>query len=133
MIKAIFWSLVLVFVFGNMIYEINAQTTPPETIAVKYQKSAKKDNLTFRFVSVIEDSRCPVGVNCIWAGNAKIQIKISSKKGISKTFELNTDLQPQTVIFEGFEIKLQTLTPHPKADTKTNPNSYTAVFSIRKL
>ncbi len=131
--KAIFLSLVLVFIFGSMIYEINAQTTPPETISVNYQKTVTKDNLTLKFVSVIEDSRCPVGVNCIWAGNAKVQIEISSKKGISQTFELNTDLQPQIVAFDGFEIKLQNLTPHPKAETTTNPNSYTSVFAIRKL
>ena len=27
--------------------------------------------LKIRFVSVIEDSRCPKGVNCVWQGNAR--------------------------------------------------------------
>jgi hypothetical protein len=130
--KSVILSLILLFIFGSMI-EIQAQTTPPSTITVKHQKTVTKENLTIKFVSVVEDSRCPVGVNCIWAGNAKVQIKISNKKGISQTFELNTDLQPQIAAFDGFEIKLQNLTPHPKAETTTSPNSYTAVFAICKL
>ncbi|UCC81236.1 MAG: hypothetical protein JSW64_07740 [Candidatus Zixiibacteriota bacterium] len=34
------------------------------------------ENLSIKFVNVTEDSRCPVGVECIWAGQAKIEVEI---------------------------------------------------------
>ena len=130
--KSAFLSLILLFVFGNMI-EIQAQTSSPLKFTVKHQKAVTKDDLTIEFVSLIEDSRCPIGVNCIWAGNAKVQIKVSNKKKASKIFELSTNLQPKTIDFECYEIALESLIPHPKADVSTNPNDYTAIFAVRKL
>ena len=112
--------------------QTEAQTTQQLKVAVTKQKAITKNKLTIKFVSVIEDSRCPIGVDCIWAGNAKIQIKVTNRKGVSKTFELNTNLQPQAVNFEGYEIKLGELTPHPKANTTTDSNSYTATFAVSK-
>ncbi len=131
MMKAVFVSFVLLFVLGSAM-EAQSQTTQQLMLAVTKQKTVTKDKLTVKFVSVIEDSRCPIGVDCIWAGNAKVQIKVINRKGVSKTFELNTNLAPQTVKFEGYEIKLGALTPHPKADTPTDPNGYTATFSLTK-
>lgn len=132
MLKAVFLSFVLLFVTASALVETQAQTIQQLKLAVKNQKTVTKDKLTVKFVSVIEDSRCPTGANCIWAGNAKIQIKITNRKGVSKIFELNTNLEPQTVKFEGYEIKLGALIPHPKADTPTDTNSYTATFSLTK-
>jgi hypothetical protein len=131
MIKAIFLSFALMLVFGSVM-SVKAQTNQQIKLAVKKQKTVTKDKLTVKFVSVMEDSRCPIGVDCIWAGNAKIQIKVTSRKGISKTFELNTGIQPQTIQFEGYEIKLGELSPHPKANVPANPNGYTANFVVSK-
>lgn len=130
--KSALLSLILLFLFGNVL-ETQAQKTSPVKFTVKHQKTVTKDDLTIEFVSLIEDSRCPIGVNCIWAGNAKVQIKVSNKKKASKVFELNTNLQPKTVNFECYEIALESLTPHPKADVSTNPNDYTAIFAVSKL
>jgi hypothetical protein len=37
------------------------------------------ENLSIKFVNVAEDSRCPVGVECIWAGQAEIELEIKQK------------------------------------------------------
>ena len=37
---------------------------------------AGDERLKINFVSVVEDSRCPEGATCIWAGNAKIALTL---------------------------------------------------------
>lgn len=112
---------------------VSAQT-PGETIVVKagQQKTAKKSGLKIKFISVIEDSRCPVGVNCVWAGNAKIKVMITGEHG-SKTFEFNTTMGPKGDILDGWSIMLEELTPLPRADKKTRPRDYKATFNIVRL
>ena len=69
LMRTLFLSLILTLVFGSVL-TANAQTTQQVTVTVNKQKKASRSKLTIKFVSV-EDSRCPQGVDCIWAGNAK--------------------------------------------------------------
>ncbi len=129
--RTLFLSLILTLVFGGALV-VNAQTTQQVTVIVNKQKKASRSKLTIKFVSV-EDSRCPQDVNCIWAGNAKVTIKVTNRKGVSKTFELNTNLEPRAVRFDGYEIKLGDVTPYPRSDIRIDKNGYAATFSVRKV
>lgn len=128
--KTLFLVLISIFVFGGFI-ETQAQTKVK--LRAGKQKTATEDRLKIKFVSVTEDSRCPIGTNCVWAGNAKVQIKITNRRGESKTFELSTNGQPQAADFSGWYILLESLTPHPKVNLEITKNSYTATFSIKRL
>ncbi|MEO7540257.1 MAG: hypothetical protein ABIV21_09525 [Pyrinomonadaceae bacterium] len=122
-------TLLLLFVFGMT---VSSQT--PETIVVKagQQKKARTSRLTVKFMSVTEDSRCPVGTNCVWAGNARIKVRITGERG-AKTFEFNTTMGPKGDIMEGWSIMLDTLTPLPRAGKPTNSRTYAATFNIVRL
>jgi hypothetical protein len=109
-----------------------AQTRESFTLNLGKQKTTSKSKLKVKFVSVLEDSRCPVGVNCIWAGNAKIKVKIIGKHS-SKEFEFNTNMGPKGDIFEGWSVTIDDLTPTPHADKPLDPNSYKAEFTITRL
>lgn len=130
--RAGFLSLILMFTFGAF-FGIQAQTAQQASVRVGKEKKIARTNLKIKFVKLIEDSRCPTDVNCIWAGNAKIQIKLTGKRSASKTFEINTGMAPQTVTFEGYEIKLMDLTPKPASNIRINPNGYTASFEVKKM
>ena len=99
---------------------------------INKQKVIIRDKLTVKFVSLVEDSRCPTDTNCVWAGNAKIKIQVGKGKAAAKTFELNTNLDPQTISFAGYEIKLVNLTPQPASNIIINRNGYTATFAVSK-
>ena len=124
-------ALILTFVFGGLI-EAGAQTSRPVTIRVNQQKTIIKNKLTIGFVSLMEDSRCPVDVNCVWAGNARIQIKVGRSKNAMKTFELNTGLKPKIISFAGYEIKLISLDPKPRTNARIDRNAYTATLAVSK-
>ena len=106
-----------------------------ETIALKVgqQKLAGKGAVVVKFLSVEEDSRCPVGVQCVWAGNAKIKVKIGFAGGDSKVVEMNTGVGPKGDQLSGWAINLTSLTPLPPKNAKTRAPRYTATFTISRL
>lgn len=58
-----------------------------------------------RFVRVVNDSRCPKGVQCVWAGEVKIEFELKSPSG-KKTFELASARSPGTAVgLMQFELK----------------------------
>ncbi len=129
--KYLVLSLILTFAFGSFL-TTEAQTKERINILIGKQKQASRSRLTVKFVSLIEDSRCPEGTNCIQAGNASIKVTVS-KRSESKTFELNTNYGPKGETFEGYAINLVSLTPTPKDNIRINRNGYTATFTISRL
>lgn len=129
--KKIFLGLILTMIFGGA-YGVSAQNVQEVTVRVKTQKSVMRDRLRIKFVAV-EDSRCPADVNCVWAGNAKVTIKVTNRNGRTETFDLNTNLNAKSVKFGGYEITLGRVTPSPRSNIRINPNGYTASFTVRKI
>ena len=37
-----------------------------------------KAGIKVAFVELVEDARCPADVQCVWAGNAKIKIRVTT-------------------------------------------------------
>lgn len=107
----------------------------PEKVTLRHgqQKTAARGDLKIKFISVVEDSRCPVGANCVWAGNAQIQVKITDRQGRSKISVINSTTGPLGDQFGGYAINLTSLTPVPTVDGKPTLSRYTATFSIARL
>jgi hypothetical protein len=108
-----------------------AQTKETFTLGVGKQKTAKKSKLKIKFLAVTEDSRCPTGVDCIWAGNAKVKVQIIGSVR-SQVFEFNTNLGPKGDIFDGWAITIDNLTPHPAADKPVDARLYKVKFTIER-
>ena len=102
----------------------------PQTVELQPRTSKKISNdLTIRFNSVLEDSRCPTGVQCAWEGNAEILLELSG--GSLETVHLNTGgMFPRTEIYNGYTITLQDLKPYPAEGMHIDESRYTAVLSI---
>ena len=130
--KTIFLSLILTIMFGTF-SQAEAKPKQQFKLLVNNQKVISGSKITVKFISIIEDSRCPEGTNCIHAGNAKIKVTVSKRGGESKTFELNTNLGPKGDTFEGYAINLVNLTPTPKDNIRINRNGYTATFTVNRL
>lgn len=90
----------------------------------------EKLRITFRSVS--NDSRCPNGVECIWAGNGEVVIEVARKNKKPVVARLNTLLEPKEVAYKGFKIKLVALSPHPKIDEPIDPKDYEATMVLTK-
>ena len=53
------------------------------------------DSSALRYVRVTTDSRCPPGVQCIWAGDAEVAFEWTSGSGAVTTFSLHTGKDPK--------------------------------------
>jgi len=129
--KSLFLALIFTLAFGSLI-QTSAQTAQTVKVLVGKQKKAARSRITVKFVSLIEDSRCPDDAQCIQAGNATIKVLVS-KGGESRTLEMNTNLGAKGDTFEGYAIYLTSLTPTPKSNIRINRNAYTATFSVSRL
>lgn len=85
-----------------------------------------------RFVEVVEDSRCPRDVDCIWAGNAKVKLLVSKGKAAPKEIELNTGIEPRAVTIFGCELTLKGLTPYPD-NSRPSRETPTALISVKTV
>src|SRR5687767_3708482 len=76
------------------------------------------ENLRLRFEAVLEDSRCPTQVNCVWTGQARIAVAAQVGEEEPVTVEFNTNPAPdqnvQTAEVGGYTIELQGLEPYPQ-------------------
>ncbi|MCS3532724.1 hypothetical protein [Chryseobacterium sp. JUb7] len=75
-------------------------------------------NVTFKGIS--EDSRCPKGVNCIWAGVAIAQVEVMGLATRPMVLNLATEENEgrkhyQSSQFNGYTVSLAEVTPYPES------------------
>ncbi|MDR6464419.1 hypothetical protein [Chryseobacterium sediminis] len=95
-------------------------------------------NVTFKGVS--EDSRCPEGANCIWAGVALAQVEVMGTSTRPMILNLASADYPgrdyhQSAEFNGYILTLQDVTPSPKSQdgTKALAGKYKIGITIKKV
>ncbi len=94
---------------------------------------APGEGLKVEFDSVAEDSRCPKGVNCVWAGNAKIILKVKKDTGKPANVELNTNINPKTSRYLEYELRLKELKPYPESNATIKSSDYEVTLTVHKL
>jgi hypothetical protein len=103
-------------------------------LQVGQRAAVEGEDFRIRFASVANDSRCPADVNCVWAGNAEVQIEAEAG-GSRKALKLNThggDRFPKESRHKQYTVGLVALSPHPRTDRKTKATDYVATLVIRK-
>lgn len=86
-----------------------------------------REGIQVEFVDVLEDSRCPSDVTCVWAGNGKVQIRFDRNN-----IQLNTYLEPQEVSIENVNIQLVSLEPYPEEPRQFEKEEYKVRLLITK-
>jgi hypothetical protein len=87
--------------------------------------------LKIEFEDVANDSRCPKGARCIWAGNAELKFKFSADTA-SEKIGLNTNIAPKDYKKFGYEITLKRLSPSKSTANPIEKEDYTATLVISK-
>ena len=91
--------------------------------------------LSVRFVRVASDSRCPVDVSCVWAGNAEVLLEVGGSRRGKRTLSLNTNASPERPgegRYGRYTLKLTGLAPQPRSNKKIAPGQYTATLLVSK-
>ena len=92
--------------------------------------------LSVKFMSVPEDSRCPTGVNCIWAGNVRVLLQATQAKSKPVKVELNTNPRDTPAGEEAdcgnYRIKLVSVDPYPVQDQQLSAGDYRVTLVVSK-
>lgn len=134
--ETIFALFFTVFVFST----VGISQTCGKNVKLDQEFSLKADEkaiikteaFEIEFLSVAEDSRCPPGVDCIWAGNARVKVSLKKGDQTGKEFELNTTLEPHMIEFEGMKVELVSLSDNPNSAPEGKSSPYSAGFVIRR-
>lgn len=100
------------------------------TAEIQIGEEKKIGDLLIAFEGIAEDSRCPEGVVCVWAGNARAHFSAADRMGQRVEFDLNTGLQPRSQRFGGYTIKLEKLAPYPHINRETQVDEYVATVFV---
>jgi hypothetical protein len=101
---------------------------------VGQRAAVEGEGLQVRFASVVNDSRCPEGVTCVWAGNAEVLIETGASN-TQEELKLNTlggERFPKEARYRQYIVELVALKPHPQKDVAVKAADYVATLVIRK-
>jgi hypothetical protein len=94
-------------------------------------------DLRLRFTDVLEDSRCPTEVECVWTGQARITVDAAQGQVAPTPKEFNTNPAPGqgklTNEVGDYTVELKSLDPYPKTpDDSPAFTDYSATLLVRK-
>lgn len=131
--------LALIILFSSFVF---GQEKTPETpkIGIKVPKgeTVVLKGVSIKFLDVVEDSRCPEGVNCIWAGRAIVRAEVTSNGKLEeKTLifgEVKAGEEKNTNLYSSahFSINGLTLNPYPTSEVSGKNKEYTLLICEEK-
>ena len=116
----IFAGFLAAIIYSGCETDLNLKSTLPQNDTIEIANFETlynyENKLILRMDSVLNDSRCPSNVQCVWEGNAEVRF-LFTVDSIQTDFTLNTNggmqFNSDTVI-SGYSIKLLDLSPYPE-------------------
>ena len=97
-----------------------------------HETASMGDNFVIQFQTLVQESRCPKGYQCISEGSATIQVQLSRSGETISTFELSTDPIHNEASHENYRFKLMAVNPYPIGGQENDPERYIATILITK-
>jgi hypothetical protein len=106
--------------------------TQPETVVLRPGESTWiiKAGLFLTFEKVVQDSRCPTGAVCVWAGDGEVQLSVQQAGGVTMDYRLHTNLDPKAVEVDVWRISLKKLDPYPVLGATIDPAAYIVTLEV---
>ena len=102
------------------------------SLGIGQSASIDGEKLVIKFKAVLEDSRCPINVVCVLAGNGKVEFEVLDIDGQNKTIFLNTEDEPRLSTLKGHKLKLVSLNP-PRIDgVSISPGDYSVTLYVER-
>jgi len=108
------------------------------TLKEGQNKFVKELGMNVTFKKVVEDSRCPKDVNCVWEGAATVELEVMGLETRPMTMKLSTVNQgtkySKVQQFNGYDISLDQLTPGTTSERgmKQLQGTYQIVLKFNK-
>jgi hypothetical protein len=90
------------------------------------------EGLEIGFESVVADSRCPKGEQCIREGEATIRVWLRKAPGARETQELHVSSEDGSLSGQGYELRALRLDPYPISGKATEASAYSASLEVAR-
>jgi hypothetical protein len=98
-------------------------------VTTKIGQSSTGLNVTINPTEVISDSRCPMDVQCIWAGTVEVKTTLSTQ--VSHGEHVLKLGEPQN--FGNYTVTLTEVSPDTKAGIKIQNSLYKFIFEVKNI
>jgi len=114
-------------------------SAPKITIKIVLGETITIKNHQVKFIKVLEDSRCPKDVTCIWTGSARVQVEVW-KKGVDSAIrelifgQINQGESKDLTLItsKGNIVKGYALKPYPSSEVSSDEREYTLLIIEEK-
>jgi hypothetical protein len=113
--------------------EQNVTHGEPFTMAINDQVVLNGSDLRITFDSVSEDSRCPKGTHCLWAGRVVVLVQLSEAAEQETTVALalpESPTHPASAQWRGHTLRLEKVSPYPDAEQQIEAGDYQATLRL---
>ena len=100
------------------------------SLAVGKTAALSGSDYRITFNRVTEDSRCAVDVQCVWAGNARIQLTVSRKTTPGDTREISLTPPNSDATVGDLRIRFVSLAPTPRQSEPPASRAYVAQMMV---
>ncbi|WGF93640.1 hypothetical protein [Aequorivita marisscotiae] len=131
--------LAILILFSTFAFaQDDAAETPKIAVKVPKGETVVLKGISIKFLEVVEDSRCPTGVDCIWAGRAKVKVAVTANGNTEEkilTFgETRSGEAKNTNIFSSKEFAINglKLNPYPTSEDAGKEKKYVLLICEEK-
>lgn len=134
MLKKLITLILLLLVVGALVAisrnnRIANEMLVPKAITLSVGEKVSISDFSITFNKFIQDSRCPIDVQCIQAGAVNVNVTMQvGANSVTKNFP--SDEVPQE--FEGYKISIVDVLPKRMSKKEINPNDYKITFQIEQ-
>ena len=127
----------ILFLVINSFFQIDVPTFDSYSSTLQVGEALQFEGKSVRFKEIISDSRCPKGVTCIWAGEAKVLVEILEEGEVCGERELTISGAAEAVslqqLFPGESISLlpAVLAPYPEISKEIGREDYKLSLQVR--
>ena len=100
-------------------------------LAVHQTAQITAEDISVTFEQVLEDSRCPIDVTCIWAGIAEVSLRVAVS-GHERELILSTSSPENSAVFENHTFWLIRVRPVPRANQNIDSSAYFVTVRVDK-
>ena len=132
------WSRVCVVLLSvGFFWSCSGDPTGPEvgesfTLEPGEGVTLESDGIGVRFMQVLEDSRCPTRVQCVWAGDAAVVVELAPQAGDAAEHTLHTNVGQKSIVLGRYELSLLELSPYPDEPRSIPPEDYRATLVVQE-
>jgi len=109
-----------------------------DSIPLPYRTDVRVGEIWMTLAGVPSDSRCPIGVTCVWAGDAVAALAVhpgcysAGCRAPSVALSLHTTLEPRAGEALGYRVQLLALRPEPVYGTPVDSSRFVAWVRVSR-